>query len=92
MHYGLLKYLFVRAFEPYWEFIKSWIYQANLNDPYEEFFLAWSDGVAVSSSFPTSEDEFSQFVKVSFDFLKFWPPLSSYDIWMTIILEHHTHT
>ncbi|KAJ3698811.1 hypothetical protein LUZ61_002516 [Rhynchospora tenuis] len=62
-HYGLLKYLFVRSFEPYWEFIKSWIYQANLNDPYEEFFLDWSEGVAVSSSFPAPEDELSQFVK-----------------------------
>ncbi|KAJ1698349.1 hypothetical protein LUZ63_006861 [Rhynchospora breviuscula] len=62
-HYELLKYLFVRSFEPYWEFIKSWIYQANINDPYEEFFLDWSESVAVSSSFRAPEDELSQFVK-----------------------------
>lgn len=73
MHYGLLKYLFVRSFEPYWEFIKSWIYQAKLNDPYGEFFLAWSGGVAVSPSFPASEDALSQFVEVPLYFLKVWP-------------------
>ncbi|KAJ3696133.1 hypothetical protein LUZ60_001510 [Juncus effusus] len=43
VHYGLLKYLFIQSFEPYCEFIKLWIYQASLDDPYEEFFLAWAN-------------------------------------------------
>uniref|UniRef100_A0A0D9W8B2 Gamma-tubulin complex component n=1 Tax=Leersia perrieri TaxID=77586 RepID=A0A0D9W8B2_9ORYZ len=37
VHYGLLKYLFVRSCEPYCNFIKSWIYRASADDPYEEF-------------------------------------------------------
>jgi hypothetical protein len=73
VHYGLLKYLFVRSFEPYWEFIKSWIYQAKLNDPYEEYFLAWSDGIAISHSFLALEDELSHVeVSLYIHFFKIW--------------------
>uniref|UniRef100_A0A0D3FZ16 Gamma-tubulin complex component n=1 Tax=Oryza barthii TaxID=65489 RepID=A0A0D3FZ16_9ORYZ len=39
VHYGLLKYLFVRSCEPYCNFIKSWIYRASVDDPYEEFLI-----------------------------------------------------
>ncbi|KAG8083047.1 hypothetical protein GUJ93_ZPchr0014g46776 [Zizania palustris] len=39
VHYGLLKYLFVRSCEPYCNFIKSWIYRACVDDPYEEFLI-----------------------------------------------------
>ncbi|KAL6652212.1 hypothetical protein ACP70R_011137 [Stipagrostis hirtigluma subsp. patula] len=40
VHYGLLKYLFIRSCEPYLNFIKSWIYRACVDDPYEEFLIA----------------------------------------------------
>uniref|UniRef100_A0A0E0H4H5 Gamma-tubulin complex component n=1 Tax=Oryza nivara TaxID=4536 RepID=A0A0E0H4H5_ORYNI len=39
VHYGLLKYLFVHSCEPYCNFIKSWIYRASVDDPYEEFLI-----------------------------------------------------
>ncbi|KAK3143961.1 hypothetical protein QOZ80_4AG0307140 [Eleusine coracana subsp. coracana] len=39
VHYGLLKYLFIRSCEPYLNFIKSWIYRACVDDPYEEFLI-----------------------------------------------------
>uniref|UniRef100_A0A0E0DHA5 Gamma-tubulin complex component n=1 Tax=Oryza meridionalis TaxID=40149 RepID=A0A0E0DHA5_9ORYZ len=39
VHYGLLKYLLVRSCEPYCNFIKSWIYRASVDDPYEEFLI-----------------------------------------------------
>ncbi|TVU14863.1 hypothetical protein EJB05_38359 [Eragrostis curvula] len=39
VHYGLLKYLFIRSCEPYLNFIKSWIYRACIDDPYEEFLI-----------------------------------------------------
>ncbi|KAF0893392.1 hypothetical protein E2562_024212 [Oryza meyeriana var. granulata] len=42
VHYGLLKYLFVRSCEPYCNFIKSWIYRASVDDPYEEFLITKS--------------------------------------------------
>lgn len=42
VHHPLLKFLFVRSFEPYYSFIKSWIYQATIDDPYEEFFVDYS--------------------------------------------------
>ncbi|XP_074567058.1 uncharacterized protein LOC141823694 [Curcuma longa] len=39
VHQSLLKLLFVRACEPYCNFIKQWIFRANINDPYKEFLL-----------------------------------------------------
>ncbi|KAJ6796586.1 Uncharacterized protein M6B38_219255 [Iris pallida] len=42
-HHALLKFLFVQSCEPYYGFIKSWIYHASVDDPYEEFFVASSD-------------------------------------------------
>ncbi|OAY81384.1 Gamma-tubulin complex component 6 [Ananas comosus] len=39
----LIKYLFIRSCEPYCGFIKSWIYRASIDDPYEEFLVAHSD-------------------------------------------------
>ncbi|XP_042436289.1 uncharacterized protein LOC122022383 isoform X2 [Zingiber officinale] len=39
VHQPLLKLLFVRACEPYCNFIKQWIFRANINDPYKEFLL-----------------------------------------------------
>nr|XP_029116589.1 uncharacterized protein LOC105061295 isoform X2 [Elaeis guineensis] len=39
VHHPLLNFLFVHSFEPYYGFIKSWIYRATIDDPYEEFFV-----------------------------------------------------
>ncbi|XP_038986938.1 uncharacterized protein LOC103722329 isoform X2 [Phoenix dactylifera] len=53
VHHPLLKFLFVRSFEPYYGFIKSWIYRATVDDPYEEFFVDYlptSNGAVDSPS------------------------------------------
>ncbi|XP_042511302.1 uncharacterized protein LOC122086510 isoform X3 [Macadamia integrifolia] len=39
VHLALLKFLFLCSCEPYCGFIKSWIYQARITDPYKEFFV-----------------------------------------------------
>ncbi|XP_077245230.1 spc97 / Spc98 family of spindle pole body (SBP) component [Tasmannia lanceolata] len=44
VHRALLKFLFIRSCEPYIGFIKSWIYQARINDPYAEFIVEHLDG------------------------------------------------
>ncbi|KAJ8766798.1 hypothetical protein K2173_008352 [Erythroxylum novogranatense] len=36
---ALLKYLFLCSYEPYCDFIRSWIFKAELSDPYEEFVI-----------------------------------------------------
>ncbi|KAK4762531.1 hypothetical protein SAY86_008299 [Trapa natans] len=38
-HRSLLKFLFVRSCEPYVGFIRSWIFRAEINDPYREFVV-----------------------------------------------------
>ncbi|KAM3388763.1 hypothetical protein ACQJBY_011104 [Aegilops geniculata] len=43
VHYALLKYLFIRSCEPYCNFIKLWIYQASVDDPYEEFLITQTE-------------------------------------------------
>ncbi|XP_056165819.1 uncharacterized protein LOC115679045 isoform X2 [Syzygium oleosum] len=40
-HYMLLKFLFVRSCAPYLGFVRSWIYQAEINDPYKEFVVEY---------------------------------------------------
>lgn len=35
----MLKFLFLKACEPYCEFIRSWIFKAELNDPHKEFIV-----------------------------------------------------
>ncbi|XP_022731919.1 uncharacterized protein LOC111286290 isoform X3 [Durio zibethinus] len=42
-HCALLKFLFLRSCEPYCEFIRSWIFKAEINDPYKEFVVEYSD-------------------------------------------------
>ncbi|XP_074351166.1 uncharacterized protein LOC141690318 isoform X2 [Apium graveolens] len=44
-HSGVLKFLFVRSFEPYSEFIRSWIYKAKFSDPYNEFIVEYPDSL-----------------------------------------------
>lgn len=46
MHSGVLKFLFVRSFEPYSEFIRSWIYEANFSDPYNEFVVEYPENLS----------------------------------------------
>ncbi|KAK8641305.1 hypothetical protein V6N13_010718 [Hibiscus sabdariffa] len=42
-HGALLKFLFLRSCEPYCEFIRSWIFKADINDPYKEFVVEYID-------------------------------------------------
>ncbi|XVE59725.1 hypothetical protein DITRI_Ditri05aG0069400 [Diplodiscus trichospermus] len=42
-HCALLKFLFLRSCEPYCEFIRSWIFKAEINDPYKEFVVEYID-------------------------------------------------
>ena len=39
----LLKYLFLQSCEPYCEFVRSWIYKAEISDPYGEFIIEYGD-------------------------------------------------
>ncbi|XP_047332272.1 uncharacterized protein LOC124935884 [Impatiens glandulifera] len=50
-HSALLRFLFLHACEPYFEFIRSWIFNATLSDPYEEFLVGCND--KTSSYLPT---------------------------------------
>ncbi|KAF2609928.1 hypothetical protein F2Q70_00011874 [Brassica cretica] len=38
-HSAMVKFLFLKTCEPYCEFIRSWIYKAELNDPHKEFIV-----------------------------------------------------
>ncbi|KAG8655629.1 hypothetical protein MANES_04G054800v8 [Manihot esculenta] len=42
-HHALLKFLFLRSSEPYCEFIRSWIFKAEISDPYKEFVVEYVD-------------------------------------------------
>ncbi|KAL4590315.1 hypothetical protein LXL04_003243 [Taraxacum kok-saghyz] len=42
-HCALLKTLFVRSCEPYFDFIRSWIFKAKIVDPFNEFIVAEAD-------------------------------------------------
>ncbi|KAK1591885.1 hypothetical protein Q3G72_015278 [Acer saccharum] len=44
-HRSLLKFLFTRSCEPYCGFIRSWIFKAEINDPYEEFIIEYADNL-----------------------------------------------
>lgn len=41
-HSTLLKYLFLRSSEPYCGFIRSWIFKAEISDPYKEFVVEYA--------------------------------------------------
>ncbi|XP_022995328.1 uncharacterized protein LOC111490907 isoform X1 [Cucurbita maxima] len=57
-HCAVLKFLFLRSCEPYCAFIRSWIYKAEVVDPYAEFVVEYDDiktpnlNTAGISSFP----------------------------------------
>uniref|UniRef100_A0A2N9EPG6 Gamma-tubulin complex component n=1 Tax=Fagus sylvatica TaxID=28930 RepID=A0A2N9EPG6_FAGSY len=42
-HRALLKFLFLRSCEPYCGFIRSWIFKAEISDPYKEFIVEYSN-------------------------------------------------
>ncbi|PON59178.1 Gamma-tubulin complex component protein [Parasponia andersonii] len=44
-HHAVIKFLFLRSFEPYCEFIRSWIYKAEISDPYKEFIVEYIDNL-----------------------------------------------
>lgn len=45
-HRALLKFLFIRSCQPYIGFIRSWIYEAEISDPYKEFMVAYADNLS----------------------------------------------
>ncbi|XP_038891620.1 gamma-tubulin complex component 6 isoform X2 [Benincasa hispida] len=59
-HCAVLKFLFLRSCEPYCAFIRSWIYKAEVVDPYAEFVVEYVDvktpnlNTAGVSSFPVA--------------------------------------
>ncbi|KAJ0078980.1 hypothetical protein Patl1_23692 [Pistacia atlantica] len=44
-HRSLLKFLLLRSFEPYFGFIRSWIFKAEINDPFKEFMVEYVDNL-----------------------------------------------
>uniref|UniRef100_A0A2P2LDQ5 Gamma-tubulin complex component n=1 Tax=Rhizophora mucronata TaxID=61149 RepID=A0A2P2LDQ5_RHIMU len=44
-HCALLKFLFLRTCEPYCGFIRSWIFKAEISDPYKEFVVEYVDNM-----------------------------------------------
>lgn len=42
VHSSVFKFLFLSSCEPYCEFIRSWIYDAKLCDPYNEFLIEFA--------------------------------------------------
>ncbi|XP_012703373.1 uncharacterized protein LOC101766023 isoform X2 [Setaria italica] len=61
VHYGFLKYLFIRSCEPYFNFIKSWIYRASVDDPYEEFLITQTENKDARGDSSDILDEFTLF-------------------------------
>nr|XP_011463187.1 PREDICTED: gamma-tubulin complex component 6 isoform X2 [Fragaria vesca subsp. vesca] len=57
-HRPVLKFLFLRACEPYFGFIRSWIFKAEISDPYEEFLVEYVQShdpyveASISTDFP----------------------------------------
>ncbi|KAM1255910.1 hypothetical protein ACFX1Q_030108 [Malus domestica] len=45
-HRPLLKFIFLRTFEPYCGFIRSWVFKAEISDPYMEFVVEYVDSMS----------------------------------------------
>ncbi|KAL0713787.1 hypothetical protein Bca4012_020765 [Brassica carinata] len=58
---AMLKFLFHKACEPYCEFVRSWIFKAELNDPHKEFIV---ECVNESTSFSWNKPGISPLKKV----------------------------
>ncbi|XP_073054596.1 uncharacterized protein [Primulina eburnea] len=60
-HRAFLKFLFLKSCEPYCGFIRSWIYDGRISDPYQEFVVEYasdypiyaSEDVGIASPLPT---------------------------------------
>ncbi|KAJ1272451.1 hypothetical protein BS78_06G202500 [Paspalum vaginatum] len=61
VNYGLLKYLFIRSCEPYFNFIMAWIYRASVHDPYEEFLIRQTENKDIQGDSSDILDEFTFF-------------------------------
>ncbi|XP_051141817.1 uncharacterized protein LOC127258835 [Andrographis paniculata] len=55
-----LKFLFIRSYEPYSDFIRTWIFDGSVNDPYHEFVVECinehssnNNGISSGSPLPT---------------------------------------
>ncbi|XP_022869349.1 uncharacterized protein LOC111388779 isoform X2 [Olea europaea var. sylvestris] len=48
-HCALLKFLFLQAYEPYCGFIRSWIYDGRISDPYHEFIVEYVNELQTSA-------------------------------------------
>uniref|UniRef100_A0A7N0RI06 Gamma-tubulin complex component n=1 Tax=Kalanchoe fedtschenkoi TaxID=63787 RepID=A0A7N0RI06_KALFE len=42
-HAGVLKFLFQKSCEPYFSFIRQWIFEAKISDPYDEFIVEYAE-------------------------------------------------
>lgn len=71
----MLKFLFLRSFEPYCGYIRSWIFKAELNDPYKEFIVEYFDNPQPNQHVKTD---------ISIDF-----PLASVRVMLFIIICEH---
>ncbi|XP_073141248.1 uncharacterized protein [Henckelia pumila] len=49
-HRALLKFLFLKSCEPYCAFIRSWIYDGRISDPYQEFVVEYSSDDPIYAS------------------------------------------
>ncbi|KZV44463.1 hypothetical protein F511_19364 [Dorcoceras hygrometricum] len=49
-HRALLKFLFLKSCEPYIGFIRSWIYDGRINDPYQEFVVEYASDDPIYAS------------------------------------------
>ncbi|KAL8055684.1 hypothetical protein ABFX02_04G071400 [Erythranthe guttata] len=49
-HCALLKFLFLQSYEPYCDFIRSWIFDGSINDPYHEFVVECVSDLSIHAS------------------------------------------
>ncbi|KAK6163986.1 hypothetical protein DH2020_000850 [Rehmannia glutinosa] len=49
-HSALLKFLFLQSYEPYCDFIRSWIYDGSISDPYHEFVVECVSDLSIHAS------------------------------------------
>ncbi|CAH9072571.1 unnamed protein product [Cuscuta europaea] len=83
VHCPLLKFLFIRSWEPYCGFIRSWIYEGKISDPYKEFVVEHVDDlpdhamdvIGISNNFALASVKVRDGVAVPFFLKNFLIPL-----------------
>ncbi|CAH9115460.1 unnamed protein product [Cuscuta epithymum] len=81
VHCPLLKFLFIRSWEPYCGFIRSWIYEGKISDPSKEFVvepvhdLPAMDVFGISNNFAVANVKVRDGVAVPLFLKKFLIPL-----------------